>query len=377
MNRRTAALLGLTVALVACGTAPHATPTTLTTQGGANSAVLMKTAESSGSFGAWATKSYGAWASGSYGAWASTTPDGRLNTFSDNVDDWNAIHLSEGQAVASAASAGGLLGNGIVVAVIDTGIETGHPAFAGKLTDPATWYDFVSNDSTPDDLAGGAASGHGTAVAGLVLQVAPDAMILPIRALNADGAGYSTTLARAVDFAVSKGARIINISAVADVDSTLTTAIGNATAKGVYVTLPAGNNAQNNVSYPGRNSVQNNTLGQYAVNTGAINADYTLTSFTNYGNQLELLAPGQWLSTACPGGTVCGVKGTSFSSPIIAGALALGLGMQYNPAYVGKLGLQMNTTAMNVFPYNKTATGGQPALGNGALDVQAWLNSIK
>ncbi|MBV7332645.1 S8 family serine peptidase [Chloroflexi bacterium TSY] len=109
-----------------------------------------------------------------------------------------------------------------IVAVLDTGFQLDHPALAGNLT--SARYDFVDDDAEPtedfanldtngdgvvDDIAG-----HGTHVATTLLLVAPDAQIMPIRVLDANGRGNVFLIAEAVDFAVQNGAHVINMSLV-------------------------------------------------------------------------------------------------------------------------------------------------------------------
>ena len=111
-------------------------------------------------------------------------------------------------------------GAGIVVAVLDTGIDFSHPFFAGRIAPGG--FDFIGRDNDPsdernfvDDDADGAVDeqfGHGTFVASLVLAVAPDAAILPVRVLDADGFGTASTIAAGILWALDAGAQVINIS---------------------------------------------------------------------------------------------------------------------------------------------------------------------
>ena len=140
-------------------------------------------------FGAWST-GYGAWSTG-YGAWStgklSEDASGNATTFKDNIDDWNVIKLSEAQSLVPE------LGQGVKVAVLNTGIDLNHPAFTGKL-DLAHARDYIDGDSVPQDVNGdltgkfSAGYGHGTSVASLILQVAPNATILPIGCWTATAA---------------------------------------------------------------------------------------------------------------------------------------------------------------------------------------------
>src|SRR5688572_29525469 len=103
-------------------------------------------------------------------------------------------------------------GQPVVVAVLDTGIDRSHPAFAGRLV---PGYDFVSGDNDPSEegtLRINQAFGHGTHVAGIVALTAPEAKIMPIRILDKDGEGDLWRITAAVIWAANNGADIINIS---------------------------------------------------------------------------------------------------------------------------------------------------------------------
>jgi thermitase len=108
-------------------------------------------------------------------------------------------------------------GAGVSVAVVDTGADLGHPDLAARLQ---PGYDFVANDANPTD-----ANGHGTHVAGTiaaadngsgVVGVAPDASIVPLRVLDADGSGFSSDVAAAFAWAGDHGIRVVNASLGAD-----------------------------------------------------------------------------------------------------------------------------------------------------------------
>jgi subtilisin family serine protease len=133
-------------------------------------------------------------------------------------------------------------GEGVKVAVVDTGIDTAHPGFAGRLAPSSEWRDFIENDNNPMEPTGGSAYGHGTAVAGLILQVAPKATILPIRVLNSNGQGNLDHVILAINHAVNVGARVINLSLGAfEWYQPLVDAINFAGSRGVWVVASAGN----------------------------------------------------------------------------------------------------------------------------------------
>ena len=371
----------LTVALLSgCGTTAVSTPqaTTqalpagqidtprLTAQGDTRD---MKMAEISGRIGAWAKGRIGAWAKGQE-LDGSTRPDGMPNTFGENLPDWQSIHLTEAQKLAPR------LGQGVTVAVIDTGIDLSHPMIEDHLAPQSSWMDFANGDTDPTEVPtqNNGAYGHGTAVASLVLQVAPNATILPIRALDSDGYGSSTNLAKAVNWAVSQGVQVINISAVSNVDNALTTALDNATKKGIYVTLAAGNEAVDKMPYPAINARKTGGFKDYALNVAAVGSDSKLASFSNYGHDLEISAPGVELVAAVPGGYAV-ASGTSFASPVLAGTLALALSENRNSKYKGKLAEQITQTGTDITKMN--ATYKSDALGDGLVNVQAFLQSVQ
>ncbi len=218
------------------------------------------------------------------------------------------------------------------VAVLDTGIDLNHPSFQGKL-DTSNAKDFIDGDNVPQEgsalLSG---YGHGTAVASVVLQIAPKVTILPIRVLDADGNGDTSTIASAIDYAVSAGARVINISLGSDVDtSVLNTAIKNAVNKGIAVICAAGNTGNTAVLYPAVKADTTSTQGTGSVGVGSVDTSFLKSSFSTYGQNLEITAPGENIVAAFPGSQIASVSGTSFSTPVVSGIVALALSTGVTP----------------------------------------------
>jgi len=324
-------------------------------------------AEASGRIGAWASGRIGAWASSSQ---ASTVMDGRANTFQADLPMWNQIHLTEAQRAAPA------LGSGVKVAVIDTGIDLSHPAFQGHLAPAAQMYDFVGNDAVPQEEGtdSNLAYGHGTAVASLILQAAPNATILPIRVLTPDGSALPSTVAAGIDWAVAHGANIINLSVVSSVDVSLSVALLRAADKGISVVMAAGNEGTAPPMYPALFAQQNNGLGGHSLSVGSIDVNNVKSDFSNYGMQLKVLAPGRLLTVAFPNGRSAQATGTSFAAPVVSGVLALGV----SKSSTGLVALTevLKSTATNVSSYNTALSGGS-SLPYGLLNAQAFVNSVR
>jgi len=207
----------------------------------------------------------------------------------------------------------------VIVAVVDTGVNASHPDLAGKVL--TTGWDFVANDSNATDE-----NGHGTAVAGTI---APDANnhlgvvgvawanpILPVRVLDASGAGNYSTIAQGIIWAADHGARIINLSLGGTASSTtLQNAITYAWNKQCIVVAAAGNNGNSVPVYPAACS--------NVVSVAATNASDTRTSWSNYGSYIDVCAPGENIVTLDGSNSYASWSGTSFSSPVTSGVLAL------------------------------------------------------
>ena len=213
----------------------------------------------------------------------------------------------------------------IIVAVLDTGINREHPLFKGHLL--ADGYDFIDHDGDTADLPDGVdndndgltdeAAGHGCHVAGLVLFVAPGARILPVRVLNSGGTGTAYAVARGIESAVDRGARVINMSlTMATSSAVVFNAIAYATSKNVIMVCAAGNDGgANPLSYPA------NDGRVWAV--GALDAQNNLAAFSAPSSGVVLAAPGEHLLSAYWDGGYASWSGTSMSAPLVAGTAAL------------------------------------------------------
>ena len=220
----------------------------------------------------------------------------------------------------------GSRGAGVVIAVIDTGIDATHPALAGAVStqgvsfvaESTQWSD--SGDGTDSDGDGlvDEQVGHGTFVAGLIRLVAPDAMLLPVRVLDSDGIANNFQIARAVAWSIDRGAHVVNMSLGEDYESlTIMDVVAEAKSKGVTVVGAAGNRATDDPKeYPASDP---NAIGVTALDWIDARAP-----FANFGGQLDLSAPGASLVVGSvadlaksiigpvPGGGYAVWEGTSF-----------------------------------------------------------------
>jgi len=241
------------------------------------------------------------------------------------------------------------------VAVIDTGVDPSHPVLQSVLV---PGYGFTRNsygsaseltDVNQSSIGSGAspakvnqssaaildpqsvfnfnqpqyqAFGHGTMVSGIIHLVAPTALIMPLKAFNADGTGYLSDVLSAIYFAVQNGANVINMSfSFSTYSVELAKALKYATRHRVICVASAGNDGEDEIIYPA-------ALADVMGVASTTNND-TLSSFSNYGEDLVwVAAPGEGIITTYPFGTFGAGWGTSFSAPFVSGAAALFLGVR-------------------------------------------------
>lgn len=207
-------------------------------------------------------------------------------------------------------------GEGVTVAVLDTGIDVNHSDFQGQLLQGRN---VVSKNSDISDI-----HGHGTAVAGSVGAITNNATavsgvagkikILPVRVTNrSDGWTYYSDLAAGVTWAADQGAHIVSASYIANESNTVINAANYLRSKGGIMVNSAGNYGTD----PG-----------FADTTALITVSATDSNdgkadFSNYGKFVDVAAPGVTIGTTASGGGVQFWSGTSFSAPVAAGVVAL------------------------------------------------------
>lgn len=240
----------------------------------------------------------------------------------ENKPIWNRISLQVAHQVLAPS-----LGKDVVVAVIDTGIDYRHPIFRDRLVERSQWRDFVEDDTDPQEMTG-AAFGHGTMVASLVLQVAPDAKIMPLRVLDGDGMGEASDVALAVRLAVQQGADVVQLSLGTETpEPDFEKAVAAAAAAGVYVVASAGN-SNANPTYPAYTAMLETPTGMMSVGVGSVDLNDRKSWFSNFAPEdgLEMVSFGEAVYGAVPGSKIAAWDGTSMAAPMVAGALALAIG---------------------------------------------------
>ncbi|MBO1435942.1 S8 family serine peptidase [Meiothermus sp. CFH 77666] len=268
-----------------------------------------------GGFNSWAG-GFNSWAGG-WNSWA-----GGTSTIpalpSENRFQFMLTKVPQAQALARS------FGQGIKVAVLDTGIDLAHPQFVGRLAPLGEHNDFVDRDGIPQEAAG-TMYGHGTGVASLILQVAPRATILPIRVLNGDGAGTVADVISGIQHAINMDAKIINMSlGTTENNAALKTMVDAATAQGRYIVASVGNTGDSNITYPAAWARSGNGQ-QFLLSVGSVSSALTMSFFSCTGTVLELVAPGEGVAGAYPGLRYAFYRGTSFATPQVSGALALAM----------------------------------------------------
>jgi serine protease len=229
-------------------------------------------------------------------------------------------------------------GKGVIVAVIDTGVDAKHPDLAGQVLPGRA---FLNNG--PAGVAMSPSTdgcGHGTHVAGTIAALAnnkigvagaaPGVKILPVKVLNCSG--LNSDVANGVKWAANNGARVINLSLGGTVrDTALEAAITYARSKKVVVVAAAGNNWYSKTCNPtGTNATSYPGASPGVIGVGAVDSNLNRSCFSNVGAGVDLVAPGGAIASTYPTNLTAKnyvpystMSGTSMATPHVAAAAAM------------------------------------------------------
>lgn len=252
----------------------------------------------------------------------------------------------------------------VIIAVLDTGVQSNHPDLKGKIT---KGINIVNENTEPDDDVG-----HGTHVSGIigaavnnnegVAGVSWYNKIMPVKVLDSSGAGSTYSVAQGIIWAVDHGAKVINMSlgnyAQADF---LHDAIKYAFERDVVMIAASGNDNTDRPGYPAAYPEV------FAV--AATNSSKEKASFSNYGDYIDVAAPGDSIASTYPGSQYAALSGTSMASPHVA-ALA-GLIRSVNPELTNVEVMELMRKSAN----DLGAEGKDNYFGYGEIDVDKALRA--
>lgn len=202
--------------------------------------------------------------------------------------------------------------SGVRVYVVDTGIATSHSEFGSRTM---AMFDAFGGD-------GRDYQGHGTHVAGTIggqtYGVAKSVLLRSVRVLDAAGSGSDSGVIAGIDWIAANriNPAVVNMSIGGDYSSALNTAVSNLVSSGVFVSVAAGNDGDDACDYSPASAPG-------TVTVGATNRSDSLSSYSNRGKCVDILAPGSSVMSASYLGGATVMSGTSMASPHVAGAAAI------------------------------------------------------
>ena len=203
-------------------------------------------------------------------------------------------------------------GQGVKVAILDTGVDISHPSLDGLAIRQVSLLQSNSNR----------ALGHGTGIASIIagqssslLGLAPSSEILSVQVLDENGQGDAFTIAKGILMAVDEGSQVINLSLGGMTSSpVLDHAIQVANSKGVILVSAVGNDGAPKIAYPARH--------KDVVAVSSVDAKSRVSTFSNYGEEVDIAAPGVGVITAWEDDEYVNFSGTSIAAAFVTGTIA-------------------------------------------------------
>ena len=237
---------------------------------------------------------------------------------------------------------------GVIVAVVDTGIDLDHPAFAPGQILADKCKSFIAEEPTADD-----GNGHGTHCAGTIgsrdYGVAPDVSLIGVKVLSATGSGSWNSVMQGVEYA-AEHADVLSMSLGGRASSSgnvVETAVKNAIANGITVVIAAGNDG------PFSQTIGTPGVVSEAITVGAIDESGSIAYFSSRGETVymekkpDIVAPGVDVLSAWKNGGTNTISGTSMATPHVAGLVALMLGKSKGLSPEGAKNILMSTNIWN------------------------------
>jgi len=256
-------------------------------------------------------------------------------------------------------------GSSILVAVCDTGFDVNHPDLGANLRtdlaynaqDGSTYIYDANGHGTGTAGTLGAVGDNGTGVAGANWNVD----IIPVRIAisNGNSSAYISTMAKCIEYAADKGARVVNLSYGGIQYATIDSAAQYLRTRNGLLFMSAGNDGEEFASYPDYTSF---------IGVGATNQSNNKASFSNWGSYVDITAPGVSILTTYPSNRYVYYSGTSFSSPLAAGIAALMVAANPNIT-VNELESGIFSTAIDIGD-----GGNDNVFGHGLINAEAAVH---
>ena len=269
-----------------------------------------------------------------------------------------AIHAVQGWSTENGS-------RNIRIAILDTGVDFHHPDLSDQLL---PGFDIYNDDAVPQDD-----HGHGTAVTGIAAATTNNGIgmagvgwqvqIMPVKVLGSSGSGTYGDVAAGIMWATSQGAQVINMSlGGASPSFTLEFAVNYAASKGILLVAASGNNGNEGVLYPARYPQVIAVAATDQVNKRA--------SFSTFGPEVDVAAPGVQVYTTALGGGYAKRSGTSFSTPHVSGLAGLLFSMP------GQVTASQVRAAIESGSLDTEQPGWDPYTGSGLIQVDAAMAAI-
>lgn len=259
-------------------------------------------------------------------------------------------------------------GEGVKVAILDTGIDVTHPDLSSNIQHG---LNFTGGD--PNDFMDG--QGHGTHVAGIIagvdnkqgiVGVAPQAELYIAKVLGDDGEGAIQAICEGIVYAVENKVDIISMSlgCTTNPGDMLYRAIKYAYDNDIVIVVASGNEA-GHVDWP--------AAYDECIAVGAIDDRKNIAGFSNYGTQVDVVAPGVEILSTYPRGQYARLSGTSMAAPVVAGIIALLI------AYLRKQGIPYSPASIMDMLHQHSVDGGaigrDDFFGDGIVDAEKLIHA--